>query len=225
MQVIVGDIHGCFDELSALLDEIGPSTDDSIISLGDMVDRGPKSPEVVSFFANNENRKSLRGNHEAKHLGFSLGRISEKYFGKNQRRTIEQFESRKGRHGIMSYTEALTYFAALPYFIELPEAILVHAGLTYGIPLAAQNEKILAGIGFQEENKFNQNTGLFRWCETYPPDGKPVIFGHLGIGKAPWPLPLRNNLWPIDTGCAAGGYLTAITLPDFDVFQIKSFKT
>ncbi len=224
MHVIVGDIHGCFDELMALLDKIGPSADDTIISLGDMVDRGPKSPEVISFFAKNKNAQSLLGNHESKHVGFSLGLLPEKYFGKNQRKTVKQFEDRKGRVDTMTYAEALAYFKTLPLFIELPEAIIVHAGLMYGIPLASQNRKILSGIGFQIENKLDKGTGLFHWCEAYPPNEKPVIFGHLGIGKAPWPLPQRNNLWPIDTGCASGGYLTAITLPDFAVFQIKSFK-
>ena len=46
--LVVGDIHGCYDELQALLDAAGVADDDEIIALGDVVDRGPASPQVLS---------------------------------------------------------------------------------------------------------------------------------------------------------------------------------
>ncbi len=66
-KIIIGDIHGCFYELQCLLDKIGPNKDDEIISVGDFVDRGPSSLEVVKFFRQNQNTVAIKGNHERKH--------------------------------------------------------------------------------------------------------------------------------------------------------------
>lgn len=222
MYIVVGDIHGCFDELLMLLEKIGPSASDTIISLGDMVDRGEKSPEVVNFFMRKKNALAILGNHERKHLRFSQGLMPGKNFGINQKNTVKQFEER-GAELNLSYSDALGYFKSLALYLDFPEAIVVHAGLVYGTPLYEQNERILTGAGFRPEND-RRPEGLFAWCEFYPKDAKPVIFGHLGIGRTPWQLPQRDNLWPIDTGCVSGGYLTAVTLPDFKVYQVKSLK-
>ena len=48
--IIIGDIHGCYFELQALLDRAGLVTGDSIIAVGDIVDRGPETPQVLDFF-------------------------------------------------------------------------------------------------------------------------------------------------------------------------------
>jgi serine/threonine protein phosphatase 1 len=223
MYIVVGDIHGCFDEFLALLEKIGPSENDMIISVGDMVDRGPESPEVVSFFMRNKNTLAILGNHERKHLRFSQGLMLPKNFGKNQQNTIRQFENRQAALDL-GYSDALGYFKSLPLYLEFPEAIVVHAGLIYGIPLHEQNERNLTGAGFRPENG-RSSDGLFAWCDAYPKDAKPVIFGHLGIGRSPWPLPQRDNLWPIDTSCVSGGCLTAVTLPDLKVYQVKFLKS
>lgn len=48
--IVIGDIHGCYDEMIALINKIGVTDDDLIVSLGDIVDRGNKSLEVYHFF-------------------------------------------------------------------------------------------------------------------------------------------------------------------------------
>ena len=211
MKVVIGDIHGCFDELMELLSVIGVSKSDEIISLGDIVDRGPASDKVVDFFMRAENSKVLMGNHERKHYRHSIGRSP---IGKSQLLAIEQFK----RAG-MDYGKILEFFKNLPLYMELPEAVLVHAGLMYGIPLEKQYEKILTGAGFQKENEIG-DSGLPRWCESYPVEAKPVIFGHLSLRVS---MPYRN-LWPLDTGCCRGGFLTAVTLPDWQVWRVKARK-
>ncbi len=221
-RLIIGDIAGCFDELQRLVDAAGLAIGDEIISVGDMVDRGPKSPEVVRFFMQGKNTCAVMGNHERKHERYERGLIAERHFFKNQRETIRQFREREKILGL-SYEDALRYFRTLPLFLEFPEAIVVHAGLIHGIPWEEQDEKIVTGAGFHPENR-RHPTELFNWCASYPRDAKPVIFGHVGIAKAPWPLPQRENLWPIDTGCASGGYLTAVTIPDFRVYQVPGYK-
>ncbi len=64
---IIGDIHGCYDELIELTDKIGLKDDDLLIALGDIVDRGNKSKEVYTYLKNRPNTIVLMGNHERKH--------------------------------------------------------------------------------------------------------------------------------------------------------------
>ena len=207
MKVVIGDIHGCFYELLDLWSKIGINNDDEIISIGDMVDRGPASDKVVGIFRTIG--KAILGNHERKHVRHFSGLMADRNFGRAQRLSVEQFKKAN-----MDYEEVIGYFAGLPNYLDLSEAILVHAGLIYGVPLDFQNEKILTGAGFQKENEIG-DLGVPHWCESYPKDAKPVIFGHLSLGGVP--RPYNGNLWHLDTGCVRGGFLTAITLPDLKI--------
>src|SRR3989344_3910458 len=134
MKVVIGDIHGCFDELMELLEKIGPGENDEIIALGDIVDRGPASDKVVNFFMNAKNARTLMGNHERKHYRYSIGKSP---IHRSQLLAVEQFKKAG-----MDYNRILDFFKNLLLYIELPEAILAHAGLIYGIPLEQQEEKI-----------------------------------------------------------------------------------
>lgn len=215
MKIVIGDIHGCFDELIDLLSKIGAGKDDEIISIGDMVDRGPASSEVVKFFMNIQWARAIMGNHERKHCRHYFGLMPSRNFGRAQQWAQKQFKAL----GI-DYEEVINYFAKLPLYIDLPEAILVHAGLVRGILLEKQNEKVLTGVISRPEHKLIK--GVPRWCEWYSTQAKPVIFGHLSLRGIP--RPYKGNLWHIDTGCCRGGFLTAVTLPDWKIWQVKSRK-
>jgi len=69
--LIVGDVHGCLDELETLLDKLKPSKEDTLIFLGDLVDKGPRSADVVRLVHSLSNDLSnvtlIMGNHEEKH--------------------------------------------------------------------------------------------------------------------------------------------------------------
>lgn len=71
--IVIGDIHGCCDELLELLDTISPNRDDQIIALGDLVDRGPATEQVLEFFRDRPLARSIMGNHERKHLRSARG--------------------------------------------------------------------------------------------------------------------------------------------------------
>ncbi len=86
--LIVGDIHGCWSEFQALLDRSALSADDQIISVGDMVDRGPDSPRVLEFFRDAPNARAIMGNHEMKHIQAARG---EKSASKPELITKHQF--------------------------------------------------------------------------------------------------------------------------------------
>ena len=61
MTFIIGDIHGCYDELQALLDAAGISADEDILAIGDLVDKGEQPAQVLDFFLNHPRARSLMG--------------------------------------------------------------------------------------------------------------------------------------------------------------------
>lgn len=71
----IGDIHGCYAELQDLLEEAELTHGDRIIALGDIVDRGPETPEVLDFFHTHLGASSLMGNHERKHIRSLRGEL------------------------------------------------------------------------------------------------------------------------------------------------------
>nr|WP_247375471.1 metallophosphoesterase family protein [Halorientalis brevis] len=63
---VVGDVHGCIDELRTLWDRVDPSGDDVVLFVGDLIRKGPDSEAVVEFVQSRPNALSVRGNNEAK---------------------------------------------------------------------------------------------------------------------------------------------------------------
>lgn len=126
--LVIGDIHGCYSELQALLDKAGLSDDDSIISLGDFVDRGPETPQVLEFFRHTPNACTLMGNHERKHVRAARHEVKLAISQQISRQQLGE-----------TYPEAVAWMGTLPLYIELAEAIIVHGYLEPGLPLAQQN--------------------------------------------------------------------------------------
>ena len=71
--IIIGDIHGCSREFSALLDHVSPGIDDRLVLLGDLVNKGPDPAGVLETFAS-LNCLCLLGNHDVDHLRWKAGR-------------------------------------------------------------------------------------------------------------------------------------------------------
>ncbi len=202
IKIIIGDIHGCYDELLDLLDQIGPAENDVIISVGDFIDCGPKPVQVFNFFHNRANSIVLMGNHERKHVRGVLSL--------SQRITRLQFGEK--------YPEARTLMSALPYFFEDNDFIVVHAALQPGISMKNQQEDILCGT-MSGERRLKALLDEKKWNEAYN-GTKPVIFGHKVVGKTP--LVYKDRVFGIDTGACHGGWLTAITVPEFRIYSVKA---
>ncbi len=201
---IIGDIHGCFEELMELLEKMNVTVDDLLISVGDIVDRGNKSKEVFEFFVNRPNSIVLMGNHERKH--------------QNKLLTYAQ-EIVKIQFGENDYQKFLDWTTTLPYFYELEEAIIIHAGFEHDKSLQEQREDVLCGSTAGErylETKYYEKY----WTDFYA-GTKPIIFGHHVVGNDP---KIFNNTFGIDTGACHNGYLTAVELPNFVIHQVKSKK-
>ncbi|TMQ17161.1 MAG: serine/threonine protein phosphatase [Deltaproteobacteria bacterium] len=201
-QIVVGDIHGCHRELVELCDKLAVIDDDMLISVGDLVDRGPEPAEVVQLFRERRNSVVLTGNHERKHV--------RGVFSYAQEITKLQLGA--------AYAEIVQWMAALPYYLELPDAIIVHAALEPGVPLAAQKQEVLCG-STAGESELETKLGAGRWWHEHYDGARPVIFGHHVVEQ---PLVRPGKIYGIDTGACFGGALTAVVLPGFDLVSVPA---
>ena len=206
--LVVGDIHGCYFELQTLLDKAGLSDDDLIIGLGDIVDRGPETPQVLDFFQNTHKVRALMGNHERKHVRAARGEI---------KLAISQQISRQqlGVH----YPDAVAWMESMPLFIELPEAVLVHGYLEPELPLEGQNPTVLCGTMGGE--KILRERYEHPWYELYEGE-KPVIVGHHNYTDTDQPFVYRDKVFGLDTSCVNGKSLTGLLLPSFRIVSVPS---
>ncbi|HPW54531.1 MAG: serine/threonine protein phosphatase [Thermoanaerobaculaceae bacterium] len=207
--LVVGDIHGCFHELEALrrLVELGPA--DLLVSVGDLVDRGPASFEVVRYFAADPvHRLAVLGNHEEKHLRGDRHELDDP--SGRITRTITRPRD---------YETMLEYFRTLPLYLDLPEALVVHAGLLPNVPLAEQPPKVLTGRGSQGRPGFDGATPWWFDDPTLQP-AKPVIFGHSVFSEVV--RRAEGRVWGLDTGAAVGGRLSGLLLPELSLVSVPT---
>jgi len=206
----IGDIHGCNRELQRLLDRIRPDPrTDSIVFVGDYIDRGPDSRGVIDTLLGL--RKDfprlicLRGNHESMFLNYYLEGLGEETFLVNGGyATLASYgltlaDARKGS-GFPE--EHLLFIDALPLYHETEAFLFVHGGLRPGIPLAEQSPEDILWI----RDEFIHSDWDF---------GKTVVFGHTPLRE---PL-IQANKIGIDTGLVYGRRLTCVELHSRTIIQ------
>lgn len=207
---IIGDVHGCYDELLDLLDKAGLNSDDQIICIGDMVDRGMKSAEALNFFRTTPGVASIQGNHERKHARSFRGEIEP---AASQAITRLQI-------GEADYPAAVAYMDGLPRYLDLPDALLVHGFWEPGVPLEEQRETVIVGT-MTGENYLKDN-GIWPWYEYYD-GGKPLVVGHRDYSDGRMqPFVYQDRVYGIDSRCVYGGSLTGLLLPDFKLISVPS---
>ncbi len=206
----IGDIHGCHDKLCRLLDRIDICwSRDTLVFLGDYIDRGPQSFEVLDHLIKLKRQYSrtifLKGNHEAMFLDYLSGKRTLSFMNNGGRETLESYHKHAcGTDHSAIPKEHLDFINSLVLCHETEDYIFVHAGLLSGIPLSAQSAEDLLWI---RESFISRDTDF----------GKRVIFGH-----TPFPEPLvRPEKIGIDTGAVYGNVLTCVRLPDVTFFSDK----
>lgn len=206
--LVIGDIHGCYDELQSLLDKSGLTNEDLIISIGDHIDRGPRTPDVLNFFRTTPHARLIMGNHERKHIRASRHEVK---LARSQQISKLQFGH--------SYSDALAFITELPLYIELPEAILAHGYFEPGIRCQDQNPLVLCGtMGGQ---KHLQTRYTQPWYELY--DGnKPTLVGHQNYTGTDQPFVFKDHVFGLDTDCVLGKALTGLLLPSFVFVSVPS---
>jgi serine/threonine protein phosphatase 1 len=196
---VVGDIHGCYIKLKKLLERLDwtPGGDDLLVFLGDYIDRGPQSYEVVDTLADLAGRASnvvtLMGNHEDIFLRLISGEIALPRHEDGLSATVRSY-TLPGRALPLSH---LRFLQGLLLYLETDQYIFVHAGLQPGVVLASQSRQDLLWI----RDEFLLSDYDF---------GRLVVFGHTPF-KQPFRAPGRLGL---DTGAVFGGPLTCAVLPE-----------
>jgi hypothetical protein len=203
--IVIGDIHGCYDELAALLEKAGLATDDRVVAVGDLIVKGPRNREVLDLFSSDERFSSVIGNHDLAVLNFWQGKTTE--LKQSQRRASVELESERQRYA--------SYLNSLPYLIDLGTHAVVHAGVRPGIELSEQATEDLTELRTLGADRTNREGTP--WYDVYNSD-KVILFGH-------WPSPEpRRSKYAIglDTGCVYGNQLTAYILESDEFIQVPA---
>lgn len=146
-QWVIPDVHGCFHTLKSLLEkQIGISKEDELFFLGDMIDRGNYSKQVLDYLMDLENKgyliKAIKGNHEVYFLEAYYRELTYKprLFGKANSKDFLFWESQGGKEtlasfGVKKITDIPEYYIQwvekLPYYYLTDKFVLVHAGLNF----------------------------------------------------------------------------------------------
>ena len=216
--VFVGDIHGCFQEFLELLEKIHyKPEEDRLISLGDLVNKGPESAAVLDYFIENK-IEAVMGNHD-EWLWRALKGKSEMYEDAEIILRDSQF----------SRDELITWLEGMPLYIKDDHFIAVHAGLSPYCKLKKNKPRDLYTMRYVDMNsqevmaKNNGSNSLVSWYEEYSylKSGKrEIIHGHWAKKK----VCEYGRITGIDTGCVYGGHLTAYLMPSRCFVQVKSHQ-
>lgn len=204
----IGDIHGCFDRLQALMEKLPIDfARDTLVFIGDYIDRGPASVEVVDYLIDLKKRVPeiifLKGNHEDMLEKYLDGTDRFTYLLNGGQKTLDSYLSRNPQSEFYPIPPAhMEFYRALRLYYETENYIFVHAGLRPRVPLASQETEDLLWI----RDKFIYSKYKF---------GKTVIFGHTPLEK---PL-VESNKIGIDTGAVYGNALTCVLLPELEFFS------
>ena len=205
--IVVGDIHGCFDELTLLFDTVGLLPSDKVVAVGDLVTKGPKNKEVLDLFMRDSRLSSVLGNHDLALLRFWRGDVAT--LKSHQQQTYNELNDYEKRY--------FEYLDTLPFTIDLNSHLVVHAGLRPGVPLRGQSPEDFTELRTLGADRTSRE-GI-PWYEAYDSE-KVVLFGH-------WPAlePRRGrSAIGLDTGCVYGNKLTGYVIETAELVSIPAYR-
>ncbi|HEV7474789.1 MAG TPA: metallophosphoesterase [Pyrinomonadaceae bacterium] len=206
--IVVGDIHGCYDELEDMLAKLNFAADDRLISVGDLITKGPKSREVLDKFMTEPRFSAVIGNHD---LALRRRWNGEKFKLKDSQKPTHKELKKDKEHYV-------AYLNSLPFMIDLGTHLVVHAGLRPGVALHSQTTEDLTELRSLGPDRAARD-GI-PWYDVYDGD-KIVIFGH-------WPKkkPRRGKkAIGLDTGCVYGHTLTAYIIETEEFKSVPARRT
>ncbi len=226
---IIGDVHGCYDELLDLLLELGYENKKELwqhpagrklVFVGDLVDRGPKTSEVLKLVMNLVNAGlawCVPGNHDVKLLKWLNGKNVQATHGLQLSIDQLQKETPAFRQQIKTFIDGLISH----YVFDNGNLVISHAGLReemQGRGSGAVREFCLYGETTGETDEFGLPV-RYNWAAEYK--GKAmVVYGHTPVPEAQW----LNRTIDIDTGCVFGGKLTALRYPERELVSVPSHR-
>jgi protein phosphatase len=229
---VIGDIHGCFDELAALLttlgydlasDGTGAHHPDSrrAFFVGDLVDRGPATPAVLRLVMGmvaDGDALCIPGNHEAKLQRALQGRNVTVSHGLAESLAQLAEEPPELTKQVIDFIDGLVSHLVL----DDGKLVIAHAGLRadmHGRASGAVRSFALYGDTTGETDEYGLPV-RYPWAEDYRGDAM-VIYGHTPIPEPTW----LNRTICIDTGCVFGGSLTALRYPERELVSVPAART
>ncbi|MBS1990098.1 MAG: polynucleotide kinase-phosphatase [Cyanobacteria bacterium SZAS LIN-3] len=241
---IIGDIHGCYDELEGLLIKLGYSikrradaeaaeqyfasetfsvsapAGRKVIFLGDLCDRGPKTPEVLKLVMSmvaGGTALCVPGNHDVK--------LMKKFKGRDVRLThglpesLEQLapEREELKTQIVNFVDSLVSH----YVLDKGNLVVAHAGMKeayQGRGSGRVREFALYGETTGETDEYGLPV-RFNWAAEYRGRAH-VVYGHTPVAQAEW----INRTICLDTGCVFGGKLTALRYPEKELVSVPAAR-
>jgi hypothetical protein len=240
--IIIGDIHGCIDELKLLIQKLELRQHDHLYFIGDLIDRGPDSASVVKYVRSLSEKYSvvlILGNHEEKFLRYLHNKAHDFSAMKNMKglEEFEELEKKLDQSDINFINKAY-----INYNIPSEGVCLLHGGIPGNnkIDLSVNHNysrellKVSKGTNLIIKTRFLDESGNFIslgeenensvfWADKYDGRYGKVIFGHHAIvNERPKEFPHAIN---IDTGCVYGGSLSACVINLNSTIDYNSIKS
>ncbi|HEV2199983.1 MAG TPA: polynucleotide kinase-phosphatase [Bryobacteraceae bacterium] len=231
---IVGDVHGCFDEMTELLTQLGyevvedsgdyrvtPPEGRKVIFVGDLVDRGPKIPAVLRLaisMVEAGQALCVPGNHDMKLLRKLRGRDVQITHGLADSLRQLETESFEFREHVAKFLDGLVSH----YLLDDGKLVVAHAGMKeemQGRGSGKVREFALYGETTGETDEFGLPVRL-NWAAEYRGQAT-VVYGHTPVAEPEW----LNRTINIDTGCVFGGKLTALRYPEKEFVSVAARQT
>jgi protein phosphatase len=235
---IIGDVHGCFDELVTLLDRLGyqmaargdPANEGGFsvthpsgrkaVFVGDLVDRGPGVARVIRLvmdMVGDGAALCVAGNHESKLVRKLRGRNVQISHGLAE--SLEQLEAEPTE--FRQQAEAFLDGLISHYVLDDGNLVVAHAGMKpeyQGRASARVRDFCLYGETTGETDEFGLPV-RYNWAAEYRGRAS-VVYGHTPVAEPAW----LNNTINIDTGCVFGGKLTSLRYPEQELVSVPAAR-
>ena len=235
---IIGDVHGCFDELVILLEHLGYEVETradaaggtalsvthpkgrKVVFLGDLVDRGPgvaKVLKLVMSMVADGVALCVAGNHESKLVRKLQGRNVQVSHGLAESLAQLEMESPAFRQEAVKFLDGLISH----YVLDGGGLVVAHAGMKaeyQGRASARVRDFCLYGETTGETDEFGLPVRV-NWAASYRGRAM-VVYGHTPVMEPAW----LNNTINIDTGCVFGGKLTALRYPEKELVSVPAAR-
>ena len=231
---IIGDVHGCYDELIELLGILGYAEQPGgswshpngrkLVFLGDLVDRGPKSPWVVRLVLESVNAGTalcVPGNHDMKFMRKIWGKDVQITHGLAE--SLAQFEQYETDYrGFSRIAAEFINKLVSHYVLDDGKLVVAHAGMKESMQ-GRGSGKVRDFALYGETTGETDEFGLpvrYNWAAEYRGPAM-VVYGHTPVPEPEW----LNRTINIDTGCVFGGKLTALRYPEKELVSVPAKQT
>jgi protein phosphatase len=231
---IIGDVHGCYDELISLLAQIGykiesgpdgpkvaPPDGRKVVFVGDLVDRGPKIPDVLRLvmrMVDEGTALCVPGNHDMKLMRKLKGRDVQMTHGLAD--SVQQLDKKSPefKQAVIKFLDDLVSH----YVFDDGKLVVAHAGMKEEMQ-GRGSGKVRDFALYGETTGETDDYGLpvrYNWAAEYR-GAAMVVYGHTPIAEPEW----LNRTINIDTGCVFGGKLTALRYPERELVSVPALHT